>query len=283
MIGWSWRVFSQSWLRFSEDDGWAIASHIALTGLTSLFPFLILVGAIAGMVGAPDLAERASALLFESWPSEVAGPLAHEVENVLTRPRTGLATVSALLAIYFASSAVDAIRVGLNRAYDIVDTRDWLLLRIESVFFVLLGAVALMGFTFLVVLEPVIWEQAVRLLPRLAALEFLFSAIRLTTISVILLTTLIFAHKYLAAGRRSLASTAPGIVLTLLLWLAFGEGFGLYLARFSQNYVTTYAGLASVMITLMFFYMLSAIFIFGGEFNAAIAADKAGAQKKAVA
>ncbi|MCB1533842.1 MAG: YihY/virulence factor BrkB family protein [Rhodoblastus sp.] len=274
MLGRLWRIFYRSWIRFSDDDGWAIASHIALSGLTSLFPFLILVGALAGFIGTPDLAQRATNLLFESWPPQVAGPIAREVENVLTQPRTGLATLSALLAVYFASSAVDAVRIGLNRAYDQTDARAWWLLRLESVFFVLVGAVALMGFTLLVVLEPIVWAAAVRFLPHLADLQGLFDAVRLATISLILVATLVFAHKFLAAGRRGLAQIAPGVALTLLLWLAFGEGFGFYLARFSQNYVTTYAGLASVMIALVFLYVLSAIFIFGGEVNASISATR---------
>ena len=282
MLSWLWRIVYRSWMRFSNDDGWAIASHIALSGLTSLFPFLILVGALAGFIGTPDLAQRATNLLFESWPPQVAGPIAREVENVLTQPRTGVATLSALLAVYFASSAVDAVRIGLNRAYDETDGRAWWVLRLESVLFVLLGAVALMGFTFLVVLEPIVWAAAVRFLPHLADLQGLFDAVRLATISLILVATLVFAHKFLAAGRRGLAQIAPGVALTLLLWLAFGEGFGFYLARFSQNYVTTYAGLASVMIALVFLYVLSAIFIFGGEVNASISATrqrKTGAQE----
>ena len=282
MLGRIWRIFYRSWTQFSNDDGWAIASHIALSGLTSLFPFLILVGTLAGFIGTPDLAKRATDLLFESWPPQVAGPIAHEVERVLTQPRTGLATLSALLAVYFASSAVDAVRIGLNRAYDVADARAWWILRLESVLFVLLGAVALMGFTFLVVLEPIVWGQAVRWLPDLGRLQSLFDAIRLATISLILLATLVFAHRYLAAGKRTLAEIAPGIALTLVLWLGFGEGFGFYLARFSQNYVTTYAGLASVMIALVFLYVLSAIFIFGGEVNSSIVATarkKAGAQE----
>ncbi|MCB1540594.1 MAG: YihY/virulence factor BrkB family protein [Rhodoblastus sp.] len=274
MLGRLWRIVYRSWIRFADDDGWAIASHIALSGLTSLFPFLILVGALAGFIGTPDLAQRATSLLFESWPPQVAGPIAREVENVLTQPHTGLATLSALLAVYFASSAVDAVRIGLNRAYDQTDARAWWLLRLESVFFVLVGAVALMGFTFLVVLEPIVWAAAVRFLPHLADLQGLFDAVRLATISLILVATLVFAHKFLAAGQRSFAQIAPGVALTLLLWLAFGEGFGFYLARFSQNYVTTYAGLASVMIALVFLYVLSAIFIFGGEVNASIAATR---------
>jgi membrane protein len=46
--------------------------------------------------------------------------------------------------------------------------------------------------------------------------------------------------------------------------------FGQYLERFSNNYVTTYAGLASVIIALVFLYFIASIFVYGGEFNAAI-------------
>jgi len=46
--------------------------------------------------------------------------------------------------------------------------------------------------------------------------------------------------------------------------------FGQYLARFANNYVTMYAGLASVIIALVFLYFIAAIFVFGGELNAAI-------------
>jgi len=49
-----------------------------------------------------------------------------------------------------------------------------------------------------------------------------------------------------------------------------GTVFGQYLARFANNYVTMYAGLASVIIALVFLYFLAAIFVYGGELNAAI-------------
>jgi membrane protein len=56
-----------------------------------------------------------------------------------------------------------------------------------------------------------------------------------------------------------------------VLWLVAGEVFGSYLADFAYTYVTYYAGLASAMIALVFLYLTASIFIYGGEFNAAIA------------
>ncbi|KAB2854242.1 MAG: hypothetical protein F9K43_30025, partial [Bauldia sp.] len=38
----------------------------------------------------------------------------------------------------------------------------------------------------------------------------------------------------------------------------------------ANNYVTTYAGLASAMIALVFLYLTASIFVYGGELNAEI-------------
>jgi membrane protein len=70
--------------------------------------------------------------------------------------------------------------------------------------------------------------------------------------------------------KLSLRQTAPGIALTFTASMIFALAFSTYLGRFALNYVATYAGLASVMIAIVFLYSLAAIFIFGGEFNAAL-------------
>ena len=59
-------------------------------------------------------------------------------------------------------------------------------------------------------------------------------------------------------------------MFTLIASLISGVVFGKYLARFAANYVTMYAGLASVIIALVFLYFVAAIFVYGGELNAAI-------------
>ncbi|MDE2577751.1 MAG: YihY/virulence factor BrkB family protein [Hyphomicrobiales bacterium] len=271
------RIFSIGWdafNRFSEDDGWAIASHIALSTLTSLFPFLSFVGALAGLFGSPTLAASATKLLFDAWPAQVAAPIAAEVMNVLNEPRKGVAAVSALLAIYFASSGVEALRIGLNRAYNVRDRRAWWVLRLESILYVLVGSVALIAFAFLVVFAPLIWNRVVQYAPHLAGLSELVFITRVALISAILFGTLVIAHKFLVDGDRSFREIMPGVLVTIALWLLFGEGFGVYLQNFAQNYISTYAGLSSAMIAIVFLYMLGAIFIFGAEINAAIAARR---------
>jgi membrane protein len=85
-----------------------------------------------------------------------------------------------------------------------------------------------------------------------------------------MIVALFIMHAWLPAGRRSFAQIQPGNVFTMVASLMASNGFGIYLARFASNYVSMYAGLASVIIALVFLYFLAAIFVYGGELNAAI-------------
>ena len=267
------RIFAitiDAYLRFSEDDGWPIASHIALSTLTSMFPFLIFLTALAGVFGSKDLADKAAAILLETWPPQVAAPIAREIHNVLTDSGGSLVTVGAALGLYFSSNGIEALRVGLDRAYQVNDQRPWWLLRLELIAYVLVGALALLAFTFFVVLWPLIWATVLTYAPGLEPLEQAVTLLRYAITAVFLTSALVIAHKWLPGTRMSFGQIAPGVVLTLVLSLAFGVAFGTYLSAYAHNYVSTYAGLASVMIALVFLDTLAAIFVFGGELNAAI-------------
>ena len=267
----SYRVTIDAYYKFLADDGWAIASHIALSALMALFPFLILVTALAGFLfGSTQLADEVASIVLQMWPTEVASPIAGEIRRVLLGARSDLLTIGVALAIYFASSGIESLRIGLNRAYGVSESRSWWILRLESIGYVLIAAVGLLVLSFLVVLAPLIFASAVRYVPLLEPLWFMFNFMRIAVASIVLIVALVIVHKWLPAGQRQLLTITPGIVVTLLLWLIAGELFGDYLARFAYTYVTYYAGLASAMIALVFLYVIATIFIFGGELNAAI-------------
>jgi len=266
----SLRLCVDAFWRFNAQDGWAIASHIALSTLISLFPFLIFVTALAGFIGSRSLADESAKLIFSTWPAVIANPIAGEVQYALAAPHGGLLTLGALLALYFSSWAVEAARVGLNRAYGLVETRPWWLLRLESIGYVIVAAIALLALAFLVVLGPLIWENVLSVAPELAPLGAIVTFARLAITSALVAASLLIAHHGLPNGRIRLFEIAPGVILTIICSVAFGEIFGAYLSEFARNYVLTYAGLASAMIALVFLYSMSAIFVYGGELNAAI-------------
>lgn len=263
-------VVYDAYSHMAEDDGFALASHVSLTALMSIFPFLIFVAALAAFFGEADLADQVAEILFETWPEDVAGPIANDVKKVLTNQQSGLLTVSILIMIYLASNGVEAVRVALNRAYRISDTRSFFRLRLQSVGFVIGAAVASLILAFVGVLGPTLFTAAASYFPVLNDYRTAFDYIRLGVTGAALIGVLVGAHVWLPAGRPPFRKLWPGILVTILLWLAAAWGFGFYLQRFA-NYATYYAGLASVFTALVFMYLVSLIMIFGAELNASLA------------
>ena len=264
---------------FNNDDGWAMASHVALSTLLALFPFMIFGTALASFLGANAYAETASHLIFDTWPDSIAAPISREVVNVLTIERGGLLTLSVLAAAFFAANGVEALRVSLNRAYRMTETRAWYVTRAQSLGFVVVAVLVIMAISFLLVLAPLALRLARQFVPWM---ETLISAVdnwRILIAILVLVFGLVMSHLWLPAGKRRLIDVIPGIGVTLVAWVAGALIFASYLKEFA-TYVSTYAGLASIMVALVFLYIIAAIFILGAEINAAILKARARAEMR---
>ncbi|MFD1703626.1 YihY/virulence factor BrkB family protein [Methylopila henanensis] len=267
--------------RFERDDGWAIASHVALSGLLAIFPFLIFVTALAAFLGAGEASGNVVRLIFDTWPSGVAMPLATEVQKVLTTPRGGVLTIGVLLTLWVSSSAVESLRIALGRAYQSPTSKPFWLSRLQSIWFVMLGAFGLITVAVLIVLWPILWKLAfdytLAYFPEYTApfvsLEFASNVARYAITILVVAAGLTATHLWLPGGRRRVRDVLPGVAVTVALWIAGATAFSIYLARFA-NYASTYAGLAGIMTAIVFLNVCAALFILGAEFNAALAARR---------
>lgn len=266
----AYKFISDLTQRVTEHDDYALASHMALSLLTAMFPFLIFVASLAGVLGTADLQNEIVRLLFETWPHEVSEPIAREVTRVLGTARPGLLTVSAIVAVVLASNGVEAIRVGINRAYGLVETRSFWWCRLQSLFFVLLASLALVTLALLVVLWPVIWQAAISFTPVLAPLQPLIEIARYGITTAVLGGAIILVHLFLVASRPSLGVIWPGVLITMGLWLAGGYAFSIYISDFAA-YSKLYAGLGSVFAALFFLWLVALAFLLGAEINAILA------------
>jgi membrane protein len=150
-----WLIY-EAFQRLFADEAIPLAGNIAFRTLFSIFPFLIFLTALAGFFGNSNLADAVVGYLLSVAPERLVNPLGPEIHSILTVPRTGLLSLSAIVTVWSAMAGVDSIRVGLNRAYDLKETRSFWLLYLQSVLFVVLAAVVLLAFALLIVFGPVI-------------------------------------------------------------------------------------------------------------------------------
>ncbi len=264
-----WVVVWDAFGHFLWDDGWAMASHVALSMLMALFPFLIFVATLAGFIGAEGLSGRVADIVFTVWPQGVAGPIAGEVQRVLATEHRGLLTVSAVITVYLASNGIEAVRNGLNRAYRIVDRRSIFFRRGQSILMVLVGAAISLAFVVLAALGSTAINDLLAAAPLLRPLASVSVVARVAIAAAVLVAALALAHIWLPAGRPHWVHLWPGIAFTLVGWFISAWVFRIYLTSFS-NMAATYAGLAGVFTAIFFLYMVAALLLFGAEFNSAL-------------
>jgi len=262
------QVVKRALRHFNESDGYAMASHVALSIMMAVFPFLIFAVSLAGVVGSDGVSDRVVDLVFEYWPDAIAAPIVNEINAVIATASAGYMTVGIVLAIFFASNGIEAVRVALNRAYGDKEERTVWKLRLISLTFVIVLAVLMSILAVLLVFAPIYFSFIEEASPTFYHWFFRSELARWCTAFGLLILGVFACHYWLPGRRRSIGQIWPGIVLTLVLWIVAAAGFSLYLDTFA-NYSATYAGLAGIMTALIFLYLMSAILIFGAEFNSA--------------
>lgn len=261
-------------VRFNEKGGWVLSSHLAMSMILALFPFILFTLALAGLLAENVPVDDLIELIFGTWPDAVAKPITREVRAVLQSSDSGLLTVGGLLAVFFASNGVEALRLAMSRAYRNTDSRPWWQTRLQSLLFVVLGGGAVLALAIFGVIVPVYWNIVTQAVPGQVT-DLLRDSIitndvltRLLTVGFMVLAVTAF-HHWLPGLRLGISRIWPGIVLTIVAWGIVGWGFAFYLVRFS-TYSATYAGLAGVISALIFLYLMGAILILGAEFNGAL-------------
>lgn len=263
------RAFLHAFIRFNRKNGAVMSSHVAMSMMMALFPFILFVVSLAGVIYQDVPEDVLIELFFGYWPDDVAAPIVKEVHAVLESSSSRLMTVGGVLAIYFASNGVDAVRIALSRAYHDTDPRPYWETRAMAIGCVIAGGGALLLAVVLEIWNPLYANMVQNVVP--GDLPSWFTGVGPSWLAILSLPMLgvLVCHLILPGRRHSFRQVLPGVIMTLLLWAISGWAFSIYIARFA-TYSATYAGLAGAMSALIFLYLMSAILILGAEFNGAL-------------
>ena len=260
--------------RYNDDQGSVLAGYIAYAAMLSLLPFLVFATALAGFVVGPENSAQALDMIFAGAPAHVTQTLEPVVLEVLSHRRGGVLTISALGSIWMASNGVEALRIGLDHAYDVARSRHIALNRLYAIVLVVLGYVVFVALGLLLVLAPLIF----RIFEAFVGIDIPASAdvIRFGVGLAILWLTLWVLHRTLPSRPMQDIVLWPGILTSVVLMVLMATGLSVYLA-FAPSYTLTYGTLAGVILTLLFFYLAGAATILGAQVNAVVNAGRLGA------
>ncbi|TVQ36120.1 MAG: YihY/virulence factor BrkB family protein [Geminicoccaceae bacterium] len=253
---------------FNDNHQAIHAGHIAFVALLSLFPFLIVIVASAGLVGTTEAAREVVALALEQVPHDVGAVLGPVAIEVIDAPRRGALTIGLVGALWAASTGFEALRYAFDRAYGVEQPRQMWWARLQSLGLTILFAFVTLMAALSVLVVPRLLQVAASILdrPQWAAPTVPWFANLMVFALLVIMTAALF--KTLPFRRLRWGEVMPGAVFTVLGWALAVRAFELYLTHVAI-YSLTYGSLGGVVATLMFFYIAAAVLLFGCELNAA--------------
>ncbi|WP_333023543.1 YihY/virulence factor BrkB family protein [Wolbachia endosymbiont of Pentidionis agamae] len=239
------------------DGGIEHAGYLSFLILLSLFPFLIVLMALASaLANLLDQYNIGWLFITDNIPHEILASLMPRINEIISGPPQQLLTLAIVSSIWTASSAMEGIRTILNKAYRVHSAPHYLLRRVLSI-------LQFLGITFIVTLT-IICATLLPMLIDLSYYKLMYSKyIFLEFILFIIVSWLYFT---LPNIKHSIINVFPGSFFVIINWTILAKVFKKYIQHFNQVNVI-YGSLGGIVISLLFFYIISLIFICGANFN----------------
>jgi len=253
--------------QLKEDRLSIIAAGVAFYALLAVFPSLLAVVAIYGLVADPVEIERQANAMRSMMPAQAADMLLRQLQGLIATDRGALgfgAIVGILLALWSASAGVRTLMEALNVAYDEKERRGFLRFYSTALFLTLAGIVAVIVAIGIVVAVPIV----LGFLGLDSVVDAILRYARWPLVAVFVMFGLAVLYRYgPSRDEPRWRWVSWGAAIATTLWLAGSAAFSLYVTRFG-NYNETYGSAAAVVILLMWLLLSAYAVLIGAEINA---------------
>lgn len=251
--------------RTKNDDVAGLSAQLSYFFLLSLFPFLIFMITLVGYL--PISQEDVLGTIRGFAPGETLDMIEETLEQILNKKNGGLLSFGIIATIWSASNGINAIVKAFNRAYDVDETRSFLVARGMAIVLTIA-----MVFVILVALLLPVFGREIGL--------FIFSNFGFSEEFLMIWNTLrwvlsgiilfvVFSALYFAAPNKRLhiKDGLPGAFAATIGWIVVSLAFSYYVGNFA-NYSATYGSIGGIIVLMIWFYLSGMITIIGGELNA---------------
>jgi membrane protein len=263
--GWK-QIVKRAWAENKADNMPIIAGGVAFFGFLSIFPALIALISIYGLVASPETVATQVEDLSAQLPDSAAQLIGDQLKSIVSNSSSALSVglvVSILAALWSASGGVGNLITAVNLAYDEVETRNFVKLKLLSLGLTL-GAIAFVIVTFgLVAVVPAVIEQ----------LPLGVVGTVLAQIARWVLLLAVFAGSLAVLYRVAPDRDAPrfrwvslGAVVVTVIWAVVSVGFAIYVNNFG-SYDKTYGAIAGVIVLMLWLYLTCYLVLLGAEIN----------------
>lgn len=261
-------VIKRSINDFLEDDMLTHASALAFQALFSIFPFVLFVLALLGVMQLTSFIEWLQSTALSVLPGQAAG-IVNEVISGLQKQDPGLLSFGVVLALWTASAAVRVIMHATNRAFAVKERRPaWKLYPLSILYTIALAAMLICA-ALALNLGPAGMEWIAAQVGLKNTFVAVWPWLRLPVAIVLLILAASLIYYAAPNCKQDYRLVTPGAIIAILVWVLATLGFKYYVTNFA-DYNAMYGSIGAIIALLFYFFISSAVLLFGAEVNAVI-------------
>ena len=254
-------------VKVRKDDIFALASQLAYYMILSFIPLIIFLFSLIAWINIDAI--NFMAILKSFLPSGIFSLAEFIINEIMSARSVSLVGGSIFVAIWMASSGFRALIKGINKAYNLKDTRSYIRRTIIAYIGTIIFALSIIAALAVIVFGRVIGEHLLGLLPNAEIFQYVWIMFRYVIILVFLVIIFTALYKFTPCKRIKLKEVFPGAVVSALGLIISSFAFSYYINNFN-NYTKVYGSLAAIFIMMLWMFITSMVIIFGVEVNSVL-------------
>lgn len=256
-----------------RDDFPGMASEMAFNLLLALFPVLICLITILGLFTDENVIGQIIKVITPFTPSNAVYLIQSVLQQISKFSNGGLLTTSFLATVWLSTNGMWTLIKGLNRAYNVPETRPFLKVRGIGVLMLIgMGLVIFLAVNFIVFGSVILKIIELKIhIPSSVSLTVLLVRWPISFLALYTMAYLVYCFAPNINVNKKIHSKAVvfGTMFFCVAWLLVSWGFGLYVENFGR-YNQVYGTIGAVVILLVWLYQTSLMILIGGEINSQI-------------
>ena len=254
-----------------ENDFFGMASEMGFMLCIGICPFMLFLTALFGWIGKHSFMNPILIFMRNIVPSDAMNVIHTVLNEIFFYSKSGIvAVIGFAITLFLSTNTMAIVAKGLNRAYKVKETRNFIYSRLLALVMVLVHTSVLFLSITLIVFGKVIVKF---LVTYIGMTEHLGNVMLFVRWPIAFLTLFILAYLsyYILpdlTGHERLRrhSALPGTIFFCISWLLGSWGFSLYINNL-HTYNFVYGTIAGFAIMMMWLYYTSILILIGGEIN----------------
>lgn len=205
----------------------------------------------------------------EVMPGEAGQMLFSTIEDIASKPRSGLLSFGFFLAIWFASNGMLSMMKGMEKSYNTFKKRTAFEKRLMAIQLTFLVGLVLVASVILVILGDLILHFVFQYVKVDLLTQLAFFGLRWVVVILLFYTLFSTIYRYGSSTRRRIPFFNSGAMLATLLSILTSWGFSFYVDNFG-NYNTLYGSIGTLIVLMVWIQLNCMILLIGFELNAGI-------------